>query len=353
VIGITGSAGKTTTTILVGKMALAAVSDTENRSIYRKAWVGGNIGSPLIADVDQMVSTDLAVMELSSFQLEIMRSSPHIAAILNVTPNHLDRHGTMQAYLDAKSQILANQTSSDLAVLGRDDPGAWGLREQAKGKVLSFGLSSLPAGEPGAFLQDGCIHVRNEGVQVSLPVKHIQLRGEHNLLNVMAACTLAVAAGLGEKAIQDGVSGFSGAPHRLEFVRYWGGADWYNDSIATAPERSMAAIRSFEEPIVLLAGGRDKDLPWQLFAELVSQRVRCLILFGEAAPIIQKALDDFPGSSLDVIHCAGLKDAVAAAAKEARSGDVVLLSPGGTSFDEFIDFEERGRCFVQWVKDLP
>lgn len=353
VIGITGSAGKTTTTILVGKMALAAVSDTENRSIYRKAWVGGNIGSPLIADVDQMLSSDLAVMELSSFQLEIMRSSPHIAAILNVTPNHLDRHGTMQAYLNAKSQILFNQTGNDLAVLGRDDPGAWSLREQAKGKVLSFGLSSIPEGESGAFLQDERIYVRNEGAQVSLPVKHIQLRGEHNLLNVMAACTLAVAAGLGEKAIQDGVSGFSGAPHRLEFVRHWGGADWYNDSIATAPERSMAAIRSFEEPIVLLAGGRDKDLPWQLFAEQVSQRVRCLILFGEAAPIIQKALDDFPGSSLDVIHCAGLKDAVATAAKEARSGDVVLLSPGGTSFDEFIDFEERGRCFVQWVKDLP
>ena len=141
VIGITGSAGKTTTTILVGRMALAAVSDTENRSIYRKAWVGGNIGSPLIADVDQMVSTDLAVMELSSFQLEIMRSSPHIAAILNVTPNHLDRHGTMQAYLSAKSQILACQTSEDVVILGRDDLGAWCLREQAKGKVLSFGLS--------------------------------------------------------------------------------------------------------------------------------------------------------------------------------------------------------------------
>ncbi|HSQ26083.1 MAG TPA: UDP-N-acetylmuramoyl-L-alanine--D-glutamate ligase [Anaerolineales bacterium] len=353
VIGITGSAGKTTTTILVGKMALAAVSDTENQSIYRKAWVGGNIGSPLIADVDQMASIDLAVMELSSFQLEIMRSSPHIAAILNVTPNHLDRHGTMQAYLNAKSQILANQTSNDVAVLGRDDPGAWSLREQAKGKVLSFGLSSLPAGEPGAFLHDERIHVRNEDAHVSLPVKHIQLRGEHNLLNVMAACTLAVAAGLGEKAIQDGVSDFSGAPHRLEFVRHWGDADWYNDSIATAPERSMAAIRSFEEPIVLLAGGRDKDLPWQPFAELVCQRVRCLILFGEAAPIIQKALNDVSGSSLDVIPCTGLKEAVAAAAKEVRSGDVVLLSPGGTSFDEFIDFEERGRCFVQWVKDLP
>ena len=124
-----------------------------------------------------------------------------------------------------------------------------------------------------------------------MPVKYIQLRGEHNLLNVMAACTLAVAAGLGKKAIQDGVSVFTGAPHRLEFVRHWGDADWYNDLIATAPERSMAAIRSFEEPIVLLAGGRDKDLPWQPFAQLVSHRVRCLILFGEAAPIIQKALD--------------------------------------------------------------
>lgn len=353
VIGITGSAGKTTTTTLVGRMAIAAEATSEGQRPYRKAWVGGNIGSPLIAEVDQMVSSDLAIMELSSFQLEIMRSSPQVAAILNITPNHLDRHGTMQAYIHAKSQILAHQSQNDLAVLGRDDPDAWSLREMTKGKLLSFGLSELPAGECGTFVQDGRILVRQGETRAVLSVSDIRLRGVHNLLNVMAACTLAAAAGLPENAIQEGVRDFSGASHRLEFVRRWGGADWYNDSIATAPERSLAAIRSFQEPLVLLAGGRDKNLPWQDFAEMVIQRVRCLVLFGEAAPIIQKALNGFTNSRLDVVHCNSLKEAVSVAANKVQVGDVVLLSPGGTSFDEFKDFEERGKCFVQWVKDLP
>jgi UDP-N-acetylmuramoylalanine--D-glutamate ligase len=353
VIGITGSAGKTTTTTLLGRMAAAAVSDSSAPSLYRKAWVGGNIGSPLIADVDQMDALDLAIMELSSFQLEIMHTSPSVAAILNVTPNHLDRHGTMLAYSKAKSRILAYQNPDDVAVLGRDDPGAWSLREQARGKMLSFGLSELPAGEFGAYLDQGQIVIRQEETQIVLPVSAIQLRGEHNLLNVMAACTLAAAANLPISAMLAGVSGFKGAPHRLEFIRHWGGADWYNDSIATAPERSMAAIRSFSEPLVLLAGGRDKNLPWQGFADLVSQRVRCLVLFGEAAPIIQEALDGVSSSQLEVVRCTGLKEAVKISAQKAKAGDVVLLSPGGTSFDEFRDFEERGRCFVEWVKDLP
>jgi UDP-N-acetylmuramoylalanine--D-glutamate ligase len=353
VIGITGSAGKTTTTTLLGRMALAAVSDLSDRPVYRKAWVGGNIGSPLIASVDQMDASDVAIMELSSFQLEIMQSSPQVAAILNVTPNHLDRHVTMQAYLNAKSQILAFQSHTDMAVLGRDDANAWSLREQARGKVLSFGLSELPVGEWGAFLQEDHIFIRQDETQAVLPLSDIQLRGEHNLLNVMAACTLAAAAGIPARAIQAGVRGFTGAPHRLEFVRHWGGADWYNDSIATAPERSMAAIRSFDTSLVLLAGGRDKNLPWQDFADLVSQRVRCLVLFGEAAPVIQNALQNVPKSGLEVIYCTGLQAAVSAASQHVQAGDVVLLSPGGTSFDEFKDFEERGRCFVQWVNDLP
>lgn len=351
VIGITGSAGKTTTTTLLGRIATAATTSADQRP-YRKAWVGGNIGTPLIADVDQMDSSDLAVMELSSFQLEIMKTSPQVAGILNVTPNHLDRHGTMQNYINAKSQILAYQAPDDWAVLGRDDPGAWSLRNQVRGKLLSFGLSELAPGESGAYLQDDQIMVRQEETQTILSVSEIQLRGEHNLLNVMAACTLAVVAGLPVNAICTGVRGFTGAAHRLEFVRNWGGADWYNDSIATAPERSMAAIRSFQEPLVLLAGGRDKNLPWQDFADLVSKRVRCLVLFGEAAPIIQKAMNGFAKSSLEIVHCETLKDAVSVAASQVQVGDVVLFSPGGTSFDEFTDFEERGECFVQWVKDL-
>lgn len=354
VIGITGSAGKTTTTSLVGRMAMDDVTHPESKSIYRKAWMGGNIGSPLISDVDKMQASDLAVMELSSFQLELMNRSPEIAAILNITPNHLDRHGTMQAYLAAKSRILENQTAHDLAILGRDDPGAWSLRDQVKGDLLSFGFSDLDENGFGAYLDEDQIFIKQkQGTQAVLPLSDIRLRGDHNLLNVMAACTLAAGAGLSVDSIRAGVQGFSGAPHRLEFVRHWGGADWYNDSIATAPERSMAAIRSFEEPLVLLAGGRDKKLPWQDFANLISKRVRLLVLFGEARSIIQEAMNQVESKNTEIIHCVGLKEAVSVAAQSVLSGDVVLLSPGGTSFDEFNDFEERGRCFVQWVNDLP
>lgn len=353
VVGITGSAGKTTTTTLVGRMTNEAVLNASIPSPYRKAWVGGNIGSPLIAVVDQMETSDIAVMELSSFQLEIMHSSPQVAAVLNITPNHLDRHGTMQAYLEAKSQILAYQTDTDIAVISRDDPMAWSLHSSVKGQLLSFGLSDLPAGGRGAFLRGETIWIRQEENKPIVSLSEILLRGEHNLRNVMAACTLGVAAGLPLEAIRTGVLGFRGAPHRLEFVRSWGGADWYNDSIATAPERSMAAIRSFKEPLVLLAGGRDKKLPWDSFAELVSQRVRCLVLFGEAAPKIRKAMDLVENKGLDIRLCASFRDAMSVTRQIVQEGDVVLLSPGGTSFDEFKDFEERGRCFVQWVNDLP
>lgn len=176
---------------------------------------------------------------------------------------------------------------------------------------------------------------------------NIQLRGGHNLQNVLAACAISVAAELPFEAIQNGVNGFKGVPHRLEYVRTWKGADWYNDSIATAPERAMAAIRSFEEPLILLAGGRDKDLPWDDFASLVRERVDHLILFGEAAGKIFQAV-----GKKDGIQCESLREAVHTAAELAAPGDVVLLAPGGTSFDEFRDFEERGECFKKLVMQL-
>ncbi len=194
VIGITGSAGKTTTTTLVGKIAQAAVNREEEKSPYRKAWVGGNIGFPLISSVDEMVAEDLAIMELSSFQLELMSSSPQIAAVLNITPNHLDRHKSMEAYTSAKKRILEFQSQDDWAILGRDDPGAWSLADTAKGSLLSFGLSSPAALQAGTYYENGSIYFRN-AVDQSEPVKileksEISLRGDHNLLNVMAACSI-------------------------------------------------------------------------------------------------------------------------------------------------------------------
>jgi UDP-N-acetylmuramoylalanine--D-glutamate ligase len=283
-----------------------------------------------------------------------MDCSPQIAVILNITPNHLDRHGTMEAYTAAKARVLDFQSEDDWAVLGRDDPGAWALADRAGQKLLSFGFSDLPDDGEGVWMDQGTIFLRRTGHDELrlLDSTSVALRGRHNMLNVMAACTIAAAAGLPAQAMRAGVEGFQGVAHRLEFVRMLNGAAWYNDSIATAPERAMAAVRAFDEPLVLLAGGRDKDLPWHEFAELVDRRVRDLILFGEAAEIIVKAIEALGERSVHVIRCESLKEAVAAAAETAQPGDVVLLSPGGTSFDEFYDFEERGVCFAQWVNEL-
>jgi UDP-N-acetylmuramoylalanine--D-glutamate ligase len=353
VIGITGSAGKTTTTSLVGEIA-------RQTELPGRVWVGGNIGLPLISQVDEMGPQDLAIMELSSFQLEIMTLAPQIAAILNITPNHLDRHKTMEVYTAAKARILTYQNAESWAVLNRDDPGSWNLKDEPRGRLLSFGRHApdpIPAGFAGTFMQDGMIVVQapnRGGPQPVLPGSEIRLRGEHNLLNSLAACAIAAAVGLPVSAMQAGLRGFRGVAHRLEWIRQWGGADWYNDSIATAPERVMAAIRSFDEPLILLAGGRDKDLPWQDFAKLVCERVDHLVVFGEAADTIARAVEaarNQPGRP-SVAICNGLEQAVQAAAGLVEPGDVVLLSPGGTSFDEFIDFEERGACFAHWVKRL-
>lgn len=349
VIGITGSAGKSTTTALVGAIAQQETKDSASR-----AWVGGNIGNPLISDLEDITAGDVVVLELSSFQLEVMDSSPQIAAILNITPNHLDRHRTMEAYAAAKSRILRFQSPADIAVLGRDDPIAWSLREMAAGEVLSFGLSPAE-GYDGAFIGEDHLWLQMDSERVPVcPLDSIRLRGEHNLLNVAAACAVSAAAEFAIRAMRQGIESFQGIAHRLEVVRRDRGVTWVNDSIATAPERAMAAMRAFDEPLVLLAGGRDKDLPWEGFADLVTRRVDHLILFGEAAELILAAvIAATKGERPFTIEvCPGLDAAVAAAARTAEAGDVVLLSPGGTSYDEFIDFEARGERFMELVSGL-
>ena len=377
VIGITGSAGKTTTTTLVGLIVQAEidllrtgiVASSAGRDIHpnpsieldmdSRVWVGGNIGTPLLSMIDDMKPNDLAVMELSSFQLEVMTRSMKIAAILNITPNHLDRHGTMQAYRYAKSRILTYQSAESIAVLNQDDPETWNLRNEVQGQLVTFGMQEPFADQIGAFFNASrdAIFVNEPRGETRLQVinrTEIPLRGEHNLMNVLAACAVSLAAGISIKAMSVGVKNYTGIPHRLELVRTWNGVDWYNDSIATAPERAIAAIKSFIEPIVLLAGGKDKDLPWDTFASLVNQQVKHVVLFGEAAPLIFQALSDQAESGKTAVsQCAGLKQAVERAAQVVQPGDVVLLSPGGTSFDEFNNFEERGEAFKQWVMELP
>ena len=349
-VGITGSAGKTTTTALLGKMAELSMENKPGR-----AYTGGNIGDPLINYADEMKPEDIAILEISSFQLDQMSISTNVAAVLNVTPNHLDRHVTMEAYTAAKARLLDFQKESDIAVLGRDDPGAWNLRDHVKGKLLSFGLSDLPADQSGTYVSDELYHLRDGDAYTLLPIQNsIHLRGEHNHQNVLAAITCGHAAGLSLVAMLEAVEKFHGVPHRLELVRELHGVKWYNDSIATTPERAMAAIHSFDEPILLMLGGRDKDLPWDGLSELAHERARHVVVFGEAADLILESLGRFgSGKSQAVVHrCDSLKEAVQKAADVAEAGDVVLLSPGGTSFDEFIDFAERGERFRLWVQEL-
>lgn len=358
-VGITGSAGKTTTTTLVGKIAQAAIK--AGKAIFRQVWVGGNIGTPLISNLDEMQANDLAVLELSSFQLELMTKSVNIACILNITPNHLDRHVSMEAYLAAKRRILEFQTMQDVAVLSSDDPGVWSLSKVVKGKQAAFGKEIPPEGMPGAFIQGDrlCLSDGRESEPV-MRLSEIRLRGWHNVENALAACAISQAAGLPVAAMREAIVAFTGVPHRLEWIHSWRGADWYNDSIATAPERVVAAIHAFDSPedlhrpIVLLAGGRDKKLPWYELATLIHARVDHLVLFGEAAEKIAKVVGEIKTGNRphSIELCASLEQAVKAAASVVEPGDIVLLSPGGTSFDEFRDFEERGEAFKRWVFNL-
>jgi len=378
-IGITGSAGKTTTTTLVGNMAKLAFKKDEGGRLkdensaghhvtassaslhpssfitHPVVFVGGNIGDPLINYVDTMKTDDIAILELSSFQLDQMTVSPNVAAILNITPNHLDRHGTMEAYTAAKRRILEFQSKDDVAVLGRDDKGAWSLRNKVHGKLYAFSLSELEEGLNGTYLQDGLLNLRDGEAYLPLILREkILLRGDHNVLNALAAFAIGHAAGFPLVVMLEAVEDFRGVPHRLELVRELHGVRWYNNSIATAPERTIAVIHAFDEPIVLLLGGRDKNLPWEELMQLVSERVDHVVLFGEAAEKIEKTVESLgPGAKrFTVTRANGLHEAVLQAAEVAESGDVVLLSPGGTSFDEFKDFEERGERFREWVQEL-
>jgi UDP-N-acetylmuramoylalanine--D-glutamate ligase len=347
VIGITGSAGKTTTTALTGQMC----------KIAGRAWVGGNIGNPLIDDLDEIQPGDRVVMELSSFQLELMTVSPQVAAVLNITPNHLDRHGTMKVYIDAKRHIVSHQKASDFAILGYDDANARSLALDTDAHVVWF--SGGAEVEEGAFRAGDELVLRLQGRDTPIcHVSEVKLLGRHNLLNVLAACALAGVSGVPAEVMRQAATTFTGVEHRLELTRELDGVRWYNDSMATAPERSLAALRSFSEPIVLLAGGRDKKLPWGEFADETVQRVRHLVTFGEAGPmiaqVVQKALNGgIVEAQLEgVTQVETLEEAVEAAARVACSGDVVLLSPGGTSFDAFQDFAERGAMFKALVRQL-
>lgn len=350
VVGITGSAGKTTTTTLIGAMAKKSAAHPE------KVWIGGNIGTPLIEQVEQIKDDHIVFLELSSFQLELMTISPHIALVTNITPNHLDRHASLEEYTKAKAHILDYQKAEDVAILNHDDIGAWKLRDSVRGKLFSFGLEPRRDDQNCVFIQGNEIFSQRDGQRKKLAsIEKIFLRGKHNLYNILAACAIADFIRLSTNAVQDTIINFKGVPHRLEFVSEKHGIRWYNDSIATAPERTMAAIQSFDEPLVLLLGGKDKKLPWDKLVTLIQQKVDHVILFGADAHVIENAIGNLiPGQRpYSLQRFDSLEEAVLAASQIAKSGDIVLLSPGATSYDEFKDFEERGEKYRLWVHQLP
>jgi UDP-N-acetylmuramoylalanine--D-glutamate ligase len=367
ITGITGSAGKTTTTTLTGLMLQAAGFTVH---------VGGNIGVPLLDRLAAIGPGDKVVMEFSSFQGELFSRSPASAGLLNITPNHLDRHPSMSHYAAAKANLLRFQSSSDVCVLSADDgyTGPWlrtgrcqiaaGAGQEAvyfplQGARLGFSLREEVAA--GAFLRgsaDEALVWRQPGLADAVVCRaaEVRLRGRHNLGNILAACCLAGAAGADANAMRAVATTFAGVEHRLEIVRERAGVIWVNDSIASAPERTVAALRAFAEPIVLLAGGRDKNLPWEECAAVIHERAQHVILFGEAAGLIHDALLKYAGAAgvapVAVTRCNDLPQAVAAAERVARPGDVVLLAPGGTSFDAYADFAARGAHFRAMVEAL-
>ncbi len=346
-LGITGSAGKTTTTTLVGLMMEAAGMDV---------FVGGNIGTPALDHLDELDEGTWLVLELSSFQLDVCYRSPHVAAVLNVTPNHLDRHPSMEAYAEAKRNIFRYQRPGDQVILNLENPWTRGWWEEAVPPWVERWAFSLESPvERGTYVKGHHLVLRREGDEVDIcRVEDIRLRGRHNIANVLAAAAIAGSVGVPVEAMDQVVRTFTGVPHRLEVVGRARGVLWVNDSIATAPERVVAALRSFSEPIVLLAGGRDKKLPWDEFAAEAARRARYVIAFGEAAPLVERVLRPYVGRERleGVERVEDLPRAVERAAQIARTGDVVLLSPGGTSFDAYANFERRGEHFRRLVARL-
>jgi UDP-N-acetylmuramoylalanine--D-glutamate ligase len=261
----------------------------------------------------------------------------------------------MAVYGAAKKRIFIHQSEDDIAVIRHDDPLTWGMRSLVQGRLIAFGWEQPAEVEESAYVREGILRLTSGNVEHEIcSVEEVALLGTHNLLNLLAASALASAAGLPIEAMTETARSFQGIPHRLEFIRRVRGADWYNDSIATTPDRALAAVRAFKGPKVLLAGGQDKDLPWENFAQEVIRRVDHLILFGQAAQKIQRHIKDAVKDGLKptMVICESLADAVQAAAKVAEEGDVVVLSPGGTSFDEFTNYEVRGERFRALVEEL-
>jgi UDP-N-acetylmuramoylalanine--D-glutamate ligase len=334
-VAITGSNGKTTTTSLVAHILKNAGIPT---------LVGGNIGVPLVSLIEESTDSSVTVAEISSFQLEATEAfRPGIGVLLNLTPDHLDRHPSFEEYADAKMRMFENQLEGDTAVLNADDPEVT-RRMPSRPHVFWFSRQKRVAA--GAFLRDGQIIFRDDGTEVAMARRdEIRLRGEHNVENVLAACAAAYLAGATPAAIASGVKTFQGVEHRLEFVAEVSGVKFYNDSKATNVDAALKAIEAFPEPLVVILGGTDKGSPYTPLREPLRERANLAILIGAAADRIAADLDD----AVPVVHAGTLDRAVQLAVERARRGDTVLLAPACSSFDQFENYEHRGRTFKELV----
>jgi len=337
-VAITGSNGKTTTTALTSHLLKTAGIET---------LVGGNIGTPLLSLVESSTDSTVTVAELSSFQLENIEAfRPEIGVLLNLTPDHLDRHASFEEYAAAKMQLFSHQLSRDCAVLNADDPEV--TKRMPSGQQV-FWFSRRKRVATGAFLRDGQILFRWDGDEVPLGGRaDIALRGEHNVENVLAACAAAYLAGADPGAIESGVKTFRGVEHRLEFVAEIGGVSFFNDSKATNVDAARKAIESFSGPLIVILGGQDKGSPYTPLAEPLQQRARTAILIGASAEKLARDLSP----AVPYVHAETLERAVELAMSAARPGDTVLLAPACSSFDQFENYEQRGRVFKQIVGNL-
>jgi UDP-N-acetylmuramoylalanine--D-glutamate ligase len=337
-VAITGSNGKTTTTTLVGEVLRKSGMET---------LVGGNIGTPAIALTAKATRDTAIVLEVSSFQLETIRSfRPKIAVVLNVTPDHLDRHRTFQAYVDAKARVFENQQAADFAVLNAEDPTCVDLSHRTRAQVFWF--SRKREVELGAFVAKGQIAFRREGVREIMPVSEVPLKGAHNLENVLAAICAAALMGCAAEKIRAAVREFKAVEHRLEFVASIRGVDYYNDSKATNVDATIKALESFPANIHLILGGKDKGSDYTVLNDLLRKRVKAVYTIGAAAEKIQSHIQ----GATHIIPARTIESAVKQAASSAHPGDVILLAPACASFDQFKNYEHRGKVFKELVLAL-
>ena len=340
IIAVTGSDGKTTTTTIISELLKAA-----GYNVY----VGGNIGKPLLPDAAGMDPNDIAVLELSSFQLMTMTQSPDIAVVTNVTPNHLDVHKSMSEYIAAKENVFAHQSAQKRAVFNYDNDITRGFAQKAVGQSICF--SRREEIENGVYIKENSIWC---GEREVLPVADIFIPGEHNIENYMAAIA-AVNGLVDDEIIRTVAKSFGGVEHRIELVRTLNGVRYYNDSIASSPTRTIAGLRSFKEKVILIAGGYDKKIPFDELGVEILERVKAIVLTGATSAKIKEAIEASPGfaeSELLILEEDDFKNAVLAAHNVSKPGDVVLLSPACASFDKFKNFMIRGETFKKIVYEL-